>query len=262
MSNEVVAGFDFEQFARHGWALAKGVIGPTLVEDALRAVNAAMGDTERVEIYGFSGHENCAPIQHHPSVLALLNDSGALQVAEALSQPGAFESADCCQVLCRFPSNGAPWKPVGHIDGVPTRSNQLGPRGWIPFTLLLGVMLSNQPAPGYGNFVTWPGSHLAHARWFTEHGPDAMLDADGFADETASPGLDVGAPHEVVAEAGDMVLAHHLLLHTGGCNVSPHIRYAVFFRLTHQDVGSHELELTSPWRHLAGLADRVALRMP
>ena len=39
-------------------------------------------------------------------------------------------------------------------------------------------------------------------------------------------------PHSPT-NTGDIVLAHHKLAHRGGVNHSPHIRYQVYFRLSH-----------------------------
>ena len=39
----------------------------------------------------------------------------------------------------------------------------------------------------------------------------------------------------MIAQAGDLLLAHYLLLHAIGVNEGPNVRYAVFFRLERED---------------------------
>jgi hypothetical protein len=63
----------------------------------------------------------------------------------------------------------------------------------------------------------------------------------------------------VTARAGDAVLAHYQLGHGIAGNASPHIRYAVFFRLWHVDHDSVRMEcMTDIWREWAGMTDVLA----
>ena len=45
------------------------------------------------------------------------------------------------------------------------------------------------------------------------------------------PEVTLPDPVPVTGRAGDAVLCHYQLAHTAGPNTSPHIRYAVYFRL-------------------------------
>jgi ectoine hydroxylase-related dioxygenase (phytanoyl-CoA dioxygenase family) len=49
------------------------------------------------------------------------------------------------------------------------------------------------------------------------------------------PSVDLPQPEQIIARAGDIVLCHYQVGHTAAQNVSPHIRYAIYFRLNHVD---------------------------
>jgi len=114
-----------------------------------------------------------------------------------------------------------------------------------PFTLLVGITLSDAPEPMMGNLIVFPSSVnavLASLRQAaTLAGPVAAPDnpdknaaAAAIAVAYAQlPVPDVGKPYQVLAQAGDVVFAHQKLAHRGGPNFSPHIRYQVYFRLKH-----------------------------
>ena len=57
-----------------------------------------------------------------------------------------------------------------------------------------------------------------------------------FADSLAEADArkpDLGAPRQLHMRTGDVVLAHQKLPHAGVANISPHVRYQVYFRLCH-----------------------------
>jgi hypothetical protein len=111
---------------------------------------------------------------------------------------------------------------------------------------LAGVFLSDVAAPFQGNFTVWPGTHRALAARFATHGIDELL--RGF------PPIPMPEARQLTARAGDAILAHYQLAHGAAPNVSPHVRYAAFFRLAHQnhDASSPET-MVDLWREWAGL---------
>ena len=61
-------------------------------------------------------------------------------------------------------------------------------------------------------------------------------------------------------EAGDVVFAHHMMVHTGGPNISPNIRYAVIFRPKHVQIEEIGFDAyTDIWREWDGVRDVVEL---
>lgn len=74
----------------------------------------------------------------------------------------------------------------------------------------------------------------AHLR---DHGPDALLGM-------AHPTLPLGQPEQIVGAVGDLLLAHYLLGHNMGGNLSASVRRVVYFRLQSQGHASR-------WRQCA-----------
>src|SRR5918912_30557 len=136
-------------------------------------------------------------------------------------------------------------------QGMHTPTNGV-PEGTIAtFTALVGVFLSDVPHDFMGNFTVWPGTHRLYEAYFRQHGPQTLLDG--------MPPLELPAPEQVTARAGDAVFCHYQLAHGIAGNSSPHIRYAVFFRLCHVDHEAvHWHCMTDIWREWAGMRDLIA----
>lgn len=68
----------------------------------------------------------------------------------------------------------------------------------------------------------------------------------------------IAPPEQILVNAGDIVLAHYQTAHSIAPNVSPHIRYCVYFRLHHS---SHQIDhgkpdcLTNIWIDYDGIRD-------
>ena len=156
---------------------------------------------------------------------------------------------DYGQIALRFPGLQDPHgEPRPHIDGMysPTNGVEKGTIG--SFTALLAVLLSDLPEPYAGNFTVWPGSHAQNAAFFREHGPESLLNG--------MPAVTMRDPVQITGRAGDAVLAHYLLAHGVAPNASPHVRYAIFFRLTHVDHERQKWEsMVDPWLQWEGVKD-------
>ncbi|MFD2467749.1 phytanoyl-CoA dioxygenase family protein [Amycolatopsis silviterrae] len=155
-----------------------------------------------------------------PSLLELFTRSPAWSCAESLVGEGALEVPRQVQVALNIPPFSH--RPGGHhIDGFPPEPD--GRPG--TFTLLAGVLLSDQLDQDAGNLWVWPGTHLTHAAHFREHGPDAFFAAGGY------PPIPLPEPEQIRGRAGDLLLAHYLLGHNIGGNTSGRTRRAAYFRV-------------------------------
>lgn len=239
-----------EAFARDGYVVVPSVVGRRQLNSALQAINHWLDtgyDSTQRSIYHA---RSFAPDLTTDSVITgLLSDSSAFDIAGALVGR-SLERPHYGQIALRFPvaPGTAPKGPWPHIDGVPTPDNGVPSDGRLHgFTLLAGVLLSDLPEPGHGNFTVWPGSHLAMARWFSRRGV-GVDDPDAFFRESAAVAYDVAEPVAVTGRAGDLVLAHYLLMHGVGTHEGPGIRYAVFFRLCAEERSQWgETVFTDPW---------------
>ncbi|WP_344639619.1 phytanoyl-CoA dioxygenase family protein [Kitasatospora cystarginea] len=112
-----------------------------------------------------------------------------------------------------------------HIDGL-TPTEDDGRPG--TFTVLAGVVLTDQQQVDRGNLWVWPGTHLRTGRWLREHGADALRTAIPY------PPVELGEPIQVTAPAGSLVLVHYLLAHNIGGHfgtATDERRETVYFRL-------------------------------
>lgn len=139
-----------------------------------------------------------------------------------------------------------PREPMPHLDGMYTPTNGV-PEGTIAnFTALIGVYLSDLPTEGAGNFTVWPGTHRLYETYFRQHTPQSLLGG--------MPDVELPAARQITGSAGDAVLCHYQVAHGIAGNASPHIRYAVFFRLRHVDHEGTRWEcMTDLWREWAGM---------
>lgn len=239
-------------FYNRGTVTLPGIVPPALVDAALRAINASLGSqglppdqlpTLRAQTY-------CPELTDTPPITDLLHRSPLWDLAASAIGAGQVRPVTRGQVALRFPTLDPPREPTSHIDGIYTPTNGV-PEGTIAnFTALIGVFLSDLPRAYMGNFTIWPGTHRLYEDYFRAHGPQALLEG--------MPPVALPAMEQVTGRAGDAVLCHYQLGHGIAGNGSPHIRYGVFFRLTHADHDAVHWEcMTDIWREWAGLRDIV-----
>jgi ectoine hydroxylase-related dioxygenase (phytanoyl-CoA dioxygenase family) len=237
-------------FARDGYLVVPGVVRQDAVDAALQVANHWLDDgfdsTQRATYHSQSfAPERAAD----PEIVGLFTDSPAAALTEALVGR-ALAGARTGQITLRFPvARGREPVDFGpHLDGIPTTLNGVPADGRIhSFTVLAAVFLSDCPAGENGNFTVWPGTHLATARWLRERGT-RVTDPDAFFAGIRELAATTADPRPLAVRAGDLVLAHYLLLHGSGRHRGPNVRYAVFFRLeTHDHAQVAEASLTDPW---------------
>lgn len=229
---------------RDGYAIARGLVPAPLREAALREINHRFG-LARDERPGSGGVEE---VMESPAVMDLLYASPVWSVAEGLLGPGLIAPPPEAQAVLRFPRlRRTTWEPELHLDeyvpAYPGDAVSASPS----FSLLVCVLLSDVPKPDAGNFAFSPGSHLAVAE---------RLRARGTAE--LSPGLPsklkLAPLVPFTGKAGDVAFCHYLLAHDRQENFSPHIRYAVFFRLMRSDHRARRAAaLLDPWLEWPGL---------
>ena len=243
LSGEAAAGF-----VRDGFVHVPGAVPPALVHRALHAINRSLGqgiDPRQLET--FRAQSFCPELRKARVITDLLYEGRAWPLAQSLLGAGKVKRPDAGQIALAFPTSGRAAPPHPHLDGMYTPTNGV-PRGQVlSFTMLVGVMLSDVEAPESGNLVVWPGTHEVYQDYFRRRGPRALLEG--------MPEVDLPRPLPVTGRAGDVVLCHYQLAHAAGANASPHVRYAVYFRLEHVDHGRQRWEtLTDIWREWPGVA--------
>jgi hypothetical protein len=207
------------EFAERGFLLVPQAVSRELVAAASGAIDELIeANPPGPEVRG--PYNYFPESAQAPALLALLTESGAFALAEGLTGPGMLDVPWQVQVALNIPP--FPHRPgLHHIDGAPAEAN--GRPG--TFTLLAGVLMSDQLDAEAGNLWVWPGTHRRHAEYFREHGPDAFFAAAGY------PPIQLPEPEQIRGRAGDLLLAHYLLGHNIGGNTSARTRRAVYFRV-------------------------------
>jgi hypothetical protein len=208
-----------EEFAGRGFLLLPQVVPPDVVAAASAAIDKLIKhDPPGPQVRG--PHNYFPEAKQAPALAALLTGSPAFGLAQALTGPDTLEVPWQVQVALNVPPFDH--RPgMHHIDGAPaTPDGQPG-----TFTMLAGVLMSDQREPDSGNLWVWPGTHLRHAEYFRQHGPGALAAAGGY------PPIPLPEPEQVEGRAGDLLLAHYLLGHNIGGNTSATVRRAVYYRI-------------------------------
>jgi hypothetical protein len=237
-----------------GYVKVPGVIPKVMVNAALQAINHSLGEGMKAEdMATLRAQSYCRELQTAPVITDLLNKTPAWSLAESVI--GNMELVGSAQIALRFPSlQDPPSPPHPHLDGMHTPTNGVPSGQILNFTMLLGVVLSDVSAPFSGNLAVWPGTHHLYEQYFQEHGWESLLDG--------MPPVDLPEPEQLTAQAGDVVLCHYQLAHGITPNVSPNIRYAIYFRLYHSEHEAYSKEsMTNIWLEWPGMQD-VTGRLP
>lgn len=237
-----------------GYVLVRGLVAPDRVGAAMAAINASLGRNGLPPdaLPRMRAHTFCPELVGDAAILDLYRATPLAAFAEAALGAGRVIPPQDAQIALRFPTPGAERaNPRPHIDGLPRALNGVAAGTIYHFTALAAVFLSDADAPFAGNFTVWPGSHRELAAYFASNDGAAAL---AQPDAPFPPVPLAGPPRQLTVTAGDALLAHYLLVHGVSANLSPHIRYAVFFRLFDDahDAGS-TTALAELWRGWHGL---------
>lgn len=233
-----------------GYIKIPGVVPKVMVDEALRAINHSVGEGMNVDDMDvFRQRSYCPEIQKSPVITDLLNKTPALKLAESAISRGEIKPVERGQIALRFPTRQDPPGELGcHLDGMHSPHNGV-PKGKIlNFTMLVGVYLNALPGPYCGNLAVWPGSHHIYESYFKERGPESLLDG--------MPKVELPEAEQITVEAGEIVLSHYQVAHGNAPNISPNVRYAIYFRLSRINHDSVMREvMTNIWLEWEGMKD-------
>jgi Phytanoyl-CoA dioxygenase (PhyH) len=238
---------DFRRFARDGYLVVPEVVPEPLLQAADVEIDRLLDEVAPNEGTGGPGPNLWFPPRARlPRCDDVLRRSPALAIAEELVAPRPLDHAfDHIQVATTVP-------PYSHVPGGPHIDGH-GPAQDPPasFTMLAGVLLTDQRRSRSGNLWVWPGSHLDHQRLFHERGT-RVLQQNGGHCTLLHPPVALGPPVEVTGGRGDLLLAHFLLGHNKGGNAGPGERRTIYYRLA---VPGHaerwESTFLDPWTEYA-----------
>lgn len=160
---------------------------------------------------------------HFPPLLEVVDQLGGGQFGRGPDDHGGGGAP-----IIKWPYPEQLWEmpSSGHIDGYPP------PVGWAPFMVGATTYLYDVEPRG-GSFVYWPESHKSTHAYFRKY--QEQIDGT-FRD------LGIGGeftrraprePREFTARAGDTLLWHSYMCHTGSPNARRCPRFAVVVRFSH-----------------------------
>ena len=224
------------EFAERGYLVVPRVVPDGVLGQAARRIDEVTAaappaaDKRGAHFYFLAAKDE-------PDLIAPLTGSPAFGLAGDLAGKGTLEIPGQVQVALNIP-------PYEHRPGLPhiDAANAEPTGGPVDgtFTLLAGILLTDQLTENCGNLWVWPGTHLTHAAYFRQHGPRKFC---------AYPPVDLPAPEQVTGRAGDLLLAHYLLGHNiGGNYASDQTRRALYFRVSAAGHAAHREEfLQDAW---------------
>jgi hypothetical protein len=247
---------DLRLFARDGYILVPGAAREPFLAAADAEIELLIENVSPKEGTGGAGQNAwLQPRAQLPRCDNVLRESAVLPIAGELVAPLSLNLAfDQIQVAITVP----PWSHIpggGHIDAAP---GQFPPYS---FTMLAGVLLTDQSTPQSGNLWVWPGSHLDHSALFRERGTRVLQQVGGhlFSLEPRPLRPVPDQRVEVMGKRGDLILAHYLLGHNKGGNVASHVRRTIYYRLA---VSGHaeqwESTFLDPWTEYAPVREALA----
>lgn len=193
MSTATTLAAEREAFDTQGFVVLRSAVDAEAVTTALRRLNMA------IRHHGLTAEEiaSCQLATFFPHLRWEPEIWGALPPRAA--QLLGWQEGDAWgdpQILLRFPDEEQPWTFEPHVDALPPGQEHRSYRG------VVGVALTSAGARD-GAACVWPRSHVGEA----------------------------GEMTPVELEAGDALVMHPQLGHTGTLNLGPTIRTAVYFRL-------------------------------
>jgi hypothetical protein len=239
-------------FYEEGYVVVPGAVPRLMVDAARQAINHSVGSVGVREENSaqYRPAALCDELRSQALMTGLFNNASVIGAAESMIGEGNLHPAGGVQIALRFPGavGTDAGEPHGHLDGLGSGTNGTPKGEYVRgFTALAVIYLGDVPEPYSGNFTVWPKSHTFFRDYFTENGHGVL--AEGM------PRVELPEPPvQITGSAGDLVLAHHQIVHTAAPNGSANIRYAAITRLRHLDIKENGPDVyTDIWREYPGL---------
>jgi hypothetical protein len=242
------------------------VVQPALISTALRAINQQLGRGISLdEAENFINGACFEKIARTPIISDLVNKSAVMSIVQSLI--GKVHATHAGQIALRFPGFQAMstdsgemcpnvgWAHGWHIDGMGEKRTpgQIG-----NFTCLLGVFLEDVMTDFSGNLIVHPGGHHLMEHHFRTNGP---TECERLGQSALPKFAPLPTPRMVKGRAGDVVICHYLMPHSVAPNLSPHLRYVVYFRLSNVVHHGYRPEaLQDAWLDWTGMRSFVTAR--
>ncbi|MEU7019391.1 hypothetical protein ABZ990_01855 [Streptomyces sp. NPDC046203] len=211
-----------DEFTERGFVVIPQAVPGELLDRANRRVDGLVAG-QPPEAGKAGPHFYFLETKEEEDLLAPLTGGPAFGYTEELAGPGTLEVPRQVQVALNIP-------PFSHRPGIPhidaANAEPVDDPEFGTFTMLAGVLLTDQLAEDSGNLWVWPGTHRTHAAYFREHGTGTYC---------AYPPIPLPEPEQITGRAGDLLLAHYLLGHNiGGNFASDRTRRMLYYRISNR----------------------------
>ena len=231
-------------FQEHGYLILKNLIDPEIVDEWRAQVWEHFGSSFETpetwpndyEIQGFT----FSPLFGHLPVMQ--------EVTEQLGG-GQFFTGGGGSPIIKWPKPEEAWSMPkdGHIDAYGAVA------GWSPFMVGATTYLYDAEPKG-GAFIFWPRSHYSTHKYFLQYPEQidgSFYDIEGWNWDVLSD-LSPEGPREFIGAAGDVVLWHAFLCHTGSENIRSVPRFGLFARYAHKQQEEFKYEIPEDlWKYWA-----------
>ena len=245
------------EFYNKGFVRVPGVVPGVMVDAAVKAINHSFGKgIDPAKMITFQSQSFCPELRQAPEITNLYNRTPAKALAESMIGVGKINPVQRGQIAVRFPLLDDPPPALRpHLDGRHSPHNGVPAGELRRFTMLVGIALNDVNTDHAGNLAVWPGTHHLYQQYFRKNGHDILMrgGAEGM------PPIHMPQPKMIAARAGDAILVHYQIAHCASPNVSPHPRYAIYFRLQHVNYLAQLYEaLTDIWMEYDGMREVAA----
>ncbi|MCX5660562.1 MAG: hypothetical protein NTW19_12685 [Planctomycetota bacterium] len=210
-----------DHFVEHGFCVVKGALSPEYCRRGIEEYNKAVGtdlppaqwDSKLLRAEESHGRIGALPALQ-PFVETVYDQPGIANVIETMLGPGGWSGKrHAAPFICVFHEGNkrevAEW---GHVDFVRVRIPVIGNAFVLQASLI-------DTEPFSGNITIYPGWHKILQKILLKQ-PDFWYSDDGDENNTWRRTMPKVEPYEFVAEAGDALLMHHLVGHSGNVNAA------------------------------------------
>jgi len=243
-SSSPLSAEQIESFKTHGFLVLKNLFNENDIDIWRKQIWRTLDSSSETpetwprERSGLDGYEYDPPESTfglHPKLTAVADQLGG----------GEFVLGDGIPII-RWPEPSKSWElpRSGHIDAYGGR--------WLPF-MFGATMYLYDVERGGGSFFFWPDSHYVAHRYFLEH-PDEIAGSFRRHSRPIFSDIAPGSSREFTGKAGDVLLWHSYLCHSGSVNVHPSPRFAVVVRYAHRLKEDPAFKLEVPedlWKYWA-----------
>ena len=256
-----------DHYVKHGFCVVKRALGKEFCDRGIEEFKKALGTTlppREWSTQTLKGEHGSGRMTVNSSIKPFLqtmyDQPGIRAVIDTMfGSPDAWNGERACgPFLCVYhPENKPAVSDFGHVDFVKVRIPVIGNA----FVLQASLIDSE---PFSGNITIYPGWHKLLQKILLER-PDFWYSDDGSENNEWRRVMPKVEPYEFVAEAGDVLLMHHLVGHAGNVNAARNRtpRVAIHSQVINK-TWPNEIDATrkdlSPWER--SLALNGSIKMP